>query len=456
MSEIKNGTIISELDKEYNFSYDGKLLQLTPKNIEEVKSYDFLVDRRIELDLLEGITVAGEKIFFLKCELIRNYSAYIAKPAGYITFTNNEKSFCTMSLSGEIINYFYRPNQIYDDVNSNYSFEHVNKGLMIQLKPLNEIIKEFEIDICGQTAKVVLSITAPGEPLAMKQHYSLGEPYSILRIDFLQDISVEMFADIYLWLVNFFGFLNFQKHVTFNKIKLGRFNEEYKVEQVGEVYLVHKEQMQLGHVDRTIGFYFVEERMNSLLNILNAQKLNLLFIPKEPKDRKYIDPQKYITCCTSFESVFNFVFPKAKEEEKPEFATAKNELIAFLEQKDAEYKGNNGVLRKQFASLRQIIEYADYGLAEKFRYCEKKYSNVIIDFKTRILQQLNISNDEEKEIATDFATLRNCFTHSSMSAIQKTHIAAYSMAQCYIYVMILDKAKVPENSITQAVNLLFV
>lgn len=111
------------LDKPYIFTYDGELLQLVPKDKESIRSYDFLKHKNIEIEILEGMTIEFDKIFFLNCHLNVSLSGYIAKPAGFICFNNGERTFNTVSFKSGIIDYFYRPNHIIDMENTKYDYD---------------------------------------------------------------------------------------------------------------------------------------------------------------------------------------------------------------------------------------------------------------------------------------------------------------------------------------------
>lgn len=90
----------------------------------------------------------------------------------------------------------------------------------------------------------------------MKAAYSLGSPKSFVRLEFENDIPVEKFAEIYLWIQNFFEFLNFRKSVFVEEIELGAFTQEEKVWKTADVYLLHKREIDLDNPDLTIGYYF--------------------------------------------------------------------------------------------------------------------------------------------------------------------------------------------------------
>ena len=115
-------------------------------------------------------------------------------------------------------------------------------------------------------------------------------------------------------------------------------------------------------IDQIIGYYFVFDHINDLIQIVNKKDLNLLFIPKNLKSGKYVTPESYMICCTSFESVFNYVFPNAKTEYSQKANEVKEEFLQFIEKKDEEYKGADSKKRKEFKKSADMIKLLDFGL----------------------------------------------------------------------------------------------
>ena len=127
---------INCMNKPYIFTYDGELLQLVPKDEESIKPYDSFKNKNINYEVLEGDTIGFDKIFFLNCRLQVSLSGYIAKPAGYVCFSNGERKFDVITFKGGIIDYFYRPNHIIDESNTQYDY---NTGeATLKLKTFDE------------------------------------------------------------------------------------------------------------------------------------------------------------------------------------------------------------------------------------------------------------------------------------------------------------------------------
>lgn len=441
---------INCMNKPYIFTYDGELLQLVPKDEESIKPYDSFKNKNINYEVLEGDTIGFDKIFFLNCRLQVSLSGYIAKPAGYVCFSNGERKFDVITFKGGIIDYFYRPNHIIDEGNTQYDY---NTGeATLKLKTFDETSKQIEVEIAGKKAILTLSVTLPGEPLHMQIDYNLGKPKSIFRLTFHEPVDVSEFRTIYMWIYNLMVFLNFRKDISIGKIELGKTNEEKRIEHIGYIYLNEKEKNDISNIDRIIGYYFVFEHINELLQIVNKEDLNLLFIPRCEKEDKYISAEKYMICCTSFESVFNYVFPNAKIENSEKASEVKNEFLQYIELKREEYKGKDSKKRKEFQKYADIIELLDFGLAEKFDYCNSQCEKSIDEYKKKILWRFDLTQEELAELSLQFAKKRNLLIHSSIGNFNDIHIFAYLLARAFIYVMILNKANIDSSMVIQAID----
>lgn len=447
--KMQNG-YIECLDKPYIFTYDGELLQLVPKDKELIRPYDFLKNKEQHFEILEGINQRSERIFFLNCYLKVFNSGYVAKPAGFICCDQNLKAFDVITFKSGIMDYFYRANQIVDEESSSCNYETGES--VIKLKGFNKTTRSCDVVIDGMKANLMISITQPGLPIYLKPEYNLGKPKTILRLMFDTSVEICNFRKIYMWIYNLMVFLNFRKDVCMGEIELGNLNKEKKVAKVADTYILEKNKNEITDIDRIIGYYFVEERLNQLLQIVNKPDLNLLFIPESENDDKYISPEKYMVCCTSFESVFNFVFPNAKIEFSEKANEVKEEFLDYINKKEDEYKGVDAKKRKEFRKYADMIKLLDFGLAEKFEYCLSKYEVVINDYVNRKQNRLRYTDDEYKGIAQAFAKKRNMFMHNSLEKFEDIHILAYSLARVLIYCMILEKAGINEKIITQVID----
>lgn len=451
-SKMQSGYMELE-EKSYIFTYDGELLQLVPKEQSSIKSYDSLANKNICLEILEGTTIGFERIFFLNCSLKVNRSGYIAKPSGFVCFDGNERYFDTITFKGGIIDYFYRPNHIIDEENTCYDYFNGGGG-EIKLKPFDEISKECEVEIDGKKATLLLSVTLPGEPVYMHIDYNLGKPRSILRLCFKEKIDVIYFRKIYMWIYNLMVFVNFRGNIRLGEINLGKINDEGKIAPVAYTHINELDKEDIVDIDQIIGYYFVFAHINDLIQIVNKKDLNLLFIPKNIKSGKYVTPESYMICCTSFESVFNYVFPNAKTEYSQKANEVKEEFLQFIEKKDEEYKGADSKKRKEFLKYADMIRLLDFGLGEKFEHCQTNFDKLIVNYRNRVLMRSSLKQEEIDDMPSKFAKMRNLLMHNSLEEMEDIHVYAYTLARVYIYIMIMKQAKIEDNLIVQAIDLI--
>lgn len=453
-NKLKSG-YIELLDKTYVFTYDGELLQLVlvPQDKNYINFFDCLEPKNKNFEVLEGITVNFERIFFLNCNLKGSKSNLIAKPSGYVCFNNGDREFDTIAFKSGIIDLFYHPNQIVDMRNTKYNYDL--GGGELKLRTFDEISKKCEVEVDGKKAVLTVGVDLPSVPFYMQTDYSLGKPKSIFRLTFDKKIDVSEFRKIYMWVFNLMSFLNFRKDISLGEIEFGKLNNEKKIEKIGYTYLNEQAKGDISDVNKIIDYYFVNEHLNELLQILNRESLNLLFIPDSIKDDKYISAEKYMICCTSFESVFNYVFPNAKAENNVKSCEVKQDILQYINDKREEYKGKDRKKREELKKYKGIIELLDFSLEEKFRFCYDKYDKCLDSYKNRFLHNFKITTDQLENIPKEFAKNRNTLIHSSLVEFNDIHIFAYLLARVYIYIMILEKANIDQNIITEAIDKVF-
>ncbi|MBE6051605.1 MAG: hypothetical protein E7214_13400 [Clostridium sp.] len=442
-SKVLQSGYIEKIDnKTYIFTYDGELLWLVPKEKSTIKPYDYFQHKDMDISVMEATSVKGNYIFFLNAKLKRNGVGYIAKPAGYICFEQDIIEYDSIVFKGKAINYFYRPNNIIDTDSTKYDNEDGSKN--IKLKPFKETIIENNVIIDKKEAEMILGILPPEEGIWMREEYTLGKPESILQLKFNKLLESKDFEKIYVYIYRLFEFLNFRKNVSLGDIYL--LKDGYKI---AEVYLSNKKDYESVHVDNTMGYFLINDKIGQLLEIINEEKINLTFIPNTRRESAVVDTQKYIMCCTSFESVFNYVFPDAKMEEQKKANEVKEEFLKYIEERREAYKKKDGKKRKEFKKYSDIIKLLDFGLEEKINYCINKYKDYIDEYV--ISKYINISKEENKTMVSDFVKKRNLLTHSSSVKLEDRDIKVYIIVRVLIYIMILDKAEVDKNLIKQAV-----
>ena len=216
----------------------------------------------------------------------------------------------------------------------------------------------------------------------MQIDYNLGKPKSILRLCFKEKVDVIYFRTIYMWIYNLMTFVNSRKNIRMGEINLGETNDEGKITLVAYTHINELDKEDIVNIDHIIGYYLIFDHINELIQIVNKKDLNLLFIPKNIKSRRYVTPESYMICCTSFESVFNYVFPNAKMEYSQKAYEVKEEFLKFIEKKDDEYKGADSKKRKELKKYADMIKLLDFSLEEKFKHCQCKFDKLTVNYRS--------------------------------------------------------------------------
>lgn len=455
-------------NQDFSFTYDEETLHLVPMNPSEIKPYDSFLNRKLTESLLVGITTTNKAIAFLNCHLSKCMAGYIAIPAGYILFnTSQVEDFEAIVFKGEIINFFYRPIQIIDSNNTIYDYE--NGGATIQLKTFDKIGYEEDIAIDNLGTHLSLGISMPINPLDSHVIDSLGSLNSYLRLTFDTSIPLLKFSYVYSWIYNLFTFLTLRTSIEFGDIHLQGRTDDGRYMRIANVYIrKHKQTANLNH-DAITGYYFIKGHIGELLNTLNSKTTNLLFIPATEKEIKYVDPVKFMSCCSSLESAFLLRYGKIKEQTDENFLNAKQDIETYITNIINEYEGvkGKGKLRSAYKGLLKTVNLTDFSLADKYKYCLKTYDYVLKDYISKILLStgLTVQNDsnlipvpseeELKQIPTTFAEHRNLLVHDHVEAFLPIHVAGYQIAQCIIYVLLMDNAHIDPDCIKQSIDIIF-
>lgn len=460
------------------FTYSDGLLQIVNKNISNKNIKLRFSQKKFSENILIAQTNNNGIVVFFNCDFSKiGLSGFVARPAGYAEFNTKDTSFDAITFKGDVINCFYRPNQIIDDDKSDYKFFERNDSFgKLVFKPFSKITISEMIEIDKHKAKMILSISTPNIPTKVTEKFNLGTVNSIMRIEFTEKQPIEHFALIYSWVLQFFKFLNFSISIKFDNISVSSKNSDGVFNSISDVFIQPGYEIMEINFNKNIGYFLIKDHINELLKITNLKHLNFLFLPKSFKDDKTVDPIKFLSCCSSFESLFNYCFPNQKEEESANFKQAKQDILSFIDLKRDEYKGKKGKVRECLKSFKTTINLQDFSLEEKINFGLKKYQNSYYDVFFQYCQVENLIstnaviddmgdnncvnqraevNDILTQIASTVREYRNSTAHESLMPLDRIHILGYSTLRILIYCMILDYVNIEEHLIKNAINNLF-
>ena len=450
MGILQQGYIKEQLDKEYTFTYDGELLSLVPTDSDSISPFDRFKNINQHIKILNGVTLAPRYISFMECNLFRSNSGYVAKPAGYILFNGQDTEFDIIVFKGTAIDFFYRPNQIVEE-SSEYPMDNKEDRGKLILKPFSDTLKRVKFNIGNIDITMEICISRPPLPIYYETpDWNLGKPESYIKLILNKKITVKEFIDIYLNAQRFFSFLNFQKNVYIEKIEVE--NRTALGDMInGKVYLPNRRGSVVKDPDKTIGYYYVKDILPELIELISTSTLNLNFLPKDEKDSKWLDPIKYTSCCSSFESIFNLIFPDARLKSDDNFRKAKEDILTYIDKRIND-KTINSKIRDSYKSLKNSVELTDYSLERKFKKCLKEYDDILKDYCEKQYKLFELTEEEAVILSSEFSRMRNILVHDHIETFENIHVVAFLIARYMIYIMVFDKCGMPKNQIKQAID----
>ncbi len=448
-NKLVNG-YINIYEKEFVFTYNDNLLQLVPADKSNINPlFDYFKNKDSFEETIIGITQSNKSVIFLNCKLTRHNSGYIAKPAGYLVFDEEISTFKKVVFRGGVVDYFYRPNQVVHD-NSYINYE-TGEGEIL-LKKYDDISKEFYLFINEKKYTVRLNITRGAVPNQFYENYNLGKVSSYIELESENELELFEFQYIYTKIHNFMMFVSFKKEICFEQIFIydssGRKSDLYLSKEVDNYN-------NFSDVDNIISYYHIEDKICNLINIVNNPKLNLLFIQENINSDKYVTTEQYMVLCSSFESTFSLVYPNARQNFLNEAKLVKDDLINYINNKEEECKGLDKKRRDEYKKYKSILEKVDFSLEERFRYCDKEFNGVLLEFKHILYNFYKINEIDKNNIASEFSRTRNNLVHSHINEFNNANLAAYLLARVFIYAMLLRKVEIDDSNIKQIVENIF-
>lgn len=194
------------------------------------------------------------------------------------------------------------------------------------------------------------------------------------------------------------------------------------------------------------------KKFQSLMNVVNKEIIS--YYPKNDKDFHYVDVEKFIKVCGTFEREFNNCFPDYLEINEPDYAFVKGKLLDYLDQLDKELKGTNGHARKKVSSFKNTIIKMNEKLEKRLKFAINKFSYCLEPRFEKYCNRTRLNDTTFDKICTSFADKRNLYVHTFNDlGFTQEEIAGFVMVREMIYCMILKQAEFTEEEITEMINL---
>lgn len=451
MNTSLRGTI--KLDEHVRtFEFKDKILFIHPSKSE----YDFfdslLKNEHKHYELIIGKTYDNHLIYFLDVTVLNKNDKYYAYPLAYTVINCN-----TIDWDYDIFNFKdikLKSNAVDSLQNAEYS--HKIKQYFIK----NE--HDSDIDIIRKGFEIT------------QGKCELVTGYNIISRDIDTSINVSSNLNIILneetsiydvyQLVNkineVFKFVFNRANIAFSSIKLETesikiMNDfdgttESDIFQATMYILNQTNEFKARNINQISDH--ILKKFNSLMKVVNKEIIS--YYPKNDKDFHYVDVEKFIKVCGTFEREFENCFPKWLPTNETDYDNIKQELIKFLDELDVQFNGKNTKARKAISSFKYTVNNMNEKLEKRLKFAFNKFAYCLKPRFEKYCKNVNLKDTNINKIFSCFANKRNKYVHTFNDlGFTQEEIAGFVIVREMIYCMILKQAEFTEEEITEMINL---
>lgn len=441
-------------EKEYPFVFGKQILTIPqfPFQYED----DFKDTTYIEE--IRGVTNSNRSVVFVGCEVLKSNRIPFDMEVkmsilGYVILENDKSTFDRIDFYSEGINGFYSPRNA-------YGIEDDGQMRVTGIKPRDEesYKRDYECIINGERIQLGLNISMSFNLAVDKK--LLGTAESLISMSFEEKKKPHDILKYSLYLMDFLEFVNFQKNIPLDKIRLFEKDNDGKFQRRGRVIVFQAENDQYSpNALRSVTFPDVTDEcfpvlFGQIAERRESKRFNPFFYPKSRSADRVIDASKWLNNAICFEGEFDDAFPNYKSQNDPAFYEAKMRLLMTIE--SAVEQTGRSINNKQntaWRSFKRLIERADTTLKEKFEACQMVYEEETRESIQRICRTCGIP--EGTDLAEAYASFRNQTAHGVIQRPGNVEIATYQILRCFVYVMNLRRAGIPQEKIKEVLIRMF-
>lgn len=471
MNKIICGELIYN-NNNYKFDFRDDILIIMPPELQEYTKWSFNQigkSNKNEVISLEGLTNDGWYICFIDIKLYEiGRGALQAFVPGYVICKANGifpvpkcKDIKSIRMYGECIDKLYNPKKIIktsDLLNSESIKFEIDKS---KLETTNYIIN-------GDSYCFGAEWQAP----VSKDINNVLNVKSYLEIKFDNNKGVNEIIDYYLNVKKFFSFISNRKYVIFDNVVAYRTDEvDYGFDDNHDVRKTNIEfKFEFVNPDEEIDLR--DARLSVKLDQLGNNFVTLYknviekgfiteYYPLSKRDDSFVDNNKFINVARVFESEFDKMFKDFKSETSIEYKEVKKSILDLLDIKIAEINDSKIIsdkksLKKKYKYFYNSIKKMEGGLQEKVYYAIKSYSNILKSKKQLLMNNYDIKQFNDSELAEIFTKRRNDIAHGNeLEKFNSKEIIAYELVRICIYCVTLERCKYSQEEIETIVNILF-
>lgn len=454
MTSEKMYGVFEYQEKEYPFVLEEQIITIPQVPFQYMD--DFKDDAYIEE--IWGVTNNNRSVVFVGCQVLKSNRIAFAMEVklsilGYVVLENDKSSFDRIDFYSEGINGFYSPRNA-------YQIEDDDHMRVTGIKPRDaEAYKrDYECVIHGEGIQLGLNVYMSFN-LAFEKKL-LGTAESLLSMSFGEKKEPHDILKYSLYLMDFLEFVNFQKNIPLERIDLFEKDDNGKYQRRGRAIVFQAENEQYSpSALRSITLLDVTDEcfpvlFGQIAERRESKRFNPFFYPESRRADRVIDASKWLNNAICFEGEFDDAFPNYKAQNDPAFYEAKMRLLMTIE--SAVKQTGRSINNKQntaWKSFKRLIERADTTLKEKFEACQMVYEAETRESIQRICRACGIP--EGTDLAEAYASFRNQTAHGEIQSPGNVEIATYQILRCFVYVMNLRRAGVPQEKIKEVLKRMF-
>lgn len=402
---------------------------------------------------LTGFTNANSYITLIGCRRLGGVSYLLHRDIkislkGYILHDEKSGYFDRLFFQSPALNAFYNPQKAW-----NFQSEKIGRIKGIEMNESPQTNQAFSCTVAGEKIDCVLGFN---DSFFFKPEVTQPlDVQSVFTMDFGKPKPPDAIGKYYLYLRDFLVFLNFR-----NDIPIGDITLFFKNKKCGRaVIFQHSFDRYKSNANNSItfddlGISTAPKLFSLIAGRRGGDNFNPYIFPEDDQDECQIDRAKWLIAAISFEGEFNLSFPTYKYETDKSFQVAKDLLLSTIANAVAQSgKGINNPANAALKTFKRQIETSDTTIQEKFAYCENLFANQMADKIQRICGESEVTLQES--FAKDYATMRNDTAHGTIHTIQNIDFVTYRMLRCFIYLLIMQRADVPAESMKRIVEKLF-
>lgn len=454
MKNVRIEGVFEFEDREYPFVLIDKVVSIPQAAFQYSKDFP----NGTHVDVIHGVTSNNKDIYFLDCKLWTDLSlSALGKLRlhimGYAIMQRDKMTFDRVDFYAEAINAFYSPKSSY----ANKTDDRMWISGITQRDP-SEYTKHFSCAIDGENIDGDLGVYIDWNLAAEKEQ--IGTVNTIFS---LQPDKKKELIDVlkyYLYVRDFFEFLNFQRDVPMRDIRIFEKTPEGKYNRTGYVVVFQADGSDYKPEQfRSITYYDCGEECFPILFSQIAErrirnKRNPFFFPESRREDRYVDTARWLITAVAFEGEFNEIHPNYRAEHNDDFKNVKKLLLGVIEDNVKKSgKGWNNQINENWNRFRHLIENNDTKMEEKFQACLEIYAKETSEVINKIRKDRGVP--DSTNLAKTYSEYRNQTAHGGIRQLTPPEIAVYRILRCFVYAMNLRKAGVPVDNVKSILNKMF-